>query len=207
MSFEIPESSHSVTQYIDGLRVGDQVAAQQIWERFLGRLIRLADRKLQGTRRRSADEEDLVQIAFAQFFRQIERGRFSKLNDRNDLWQVLAMLVERRAIDQIRRNNTQKSGGGELRGESIFVVPGEKDAAGIAGTPDKFYPTPKMAEELTEVFRELFHDLDDGELRHIALLKMEGYTNREIAEMLSTSMRTIERRLDQIRTKWKGLDR
>jgi RNA polymerase sigma factor (sigma-70 family) len=211
MTIENPESeqsesqseSHSVTQYIDGLRQGDQEAAQRVWERFLKRLIRHADRKLKATRRRSADEEDVVQKAFAQFFRQVELGRFPKLNDRNDLWQVLAMLVERRAIDQIRKNNTQRQGDGDLHGESIFIQPGEMDRAGIAGMPD-MNPTPEMAAELTDVFRQRIDGLGRDDYRQIALLKMEGFTNREISEQLGTSLRTVERRLDQIRSIWSG---
>ena len=167
------------------------------------RLIRHADRKLKATRRRSADEEDIVQKAFAQFFRQVEQGRFSKLNDRNDLWQVLAMLVERRAIDQIRKNNTQCQGGGDLHGESVFLHPGELERAGIAGMPD-LNPTPEMAAELTDVFRQRIDGLGRDDYRQIALLKMEGFTNHEIAEQLGTSLRTIERRLDQIRSIWSG---
>ena len=57
------------------------------------------------------DGEDVVQQAFSEFFFQVQEGRFPKLNDRDDLWQVLAMLVDRRAKDQIRRQNSLRAGG------------------------------------------------------------------------------------------------
>jgi DNA-directed RNA polymerase specialized sigma24 family protein len=48
----------------------------------------------------------------------------------------------------------------------------------------------------------LLERLDDTELCSIALLKMEGYSNREIAEKLSYTSRTVERRLRLIRALW-----
>ena len=198
---EYSESGHSVTQYIDGLRDGDQEAAQKIWERFFDRLIRLADRKLKKTRRRSEDEEDIVQIAFSQFFRQVEQGRFPRLDDRDDLWQVLAMLVERKAIDKIRKNNAPRHGGGELHGESIFIVPGEAERAGISAAPDML-PTPEMAAEMMDVFKDRMERLGREDYRQIVLLKMEAFTNQQIAQQMKTSTRTVERRLEQIRSIW-----
>ena len=115
MNIEHPQKEdsheqHSVSKYIQGLKTGDEEATQKIWERFLNRLIRLADGKLK-TNRKAMDEEDVVQNAFAQFFQQVQEGRFAKLDDRNDLWQVLAMLVDRRAKDQDRHTY----GGGRTR--------------------------------------------------------------------------------------------
>lgn len=195
-------SEHSVTQYIEGLKQGDQEAAQKIWERFLNRLIRLADQKLKSSPRKAMNEEDVVQQAFADFFRQVQDGRFSKLNDRNDLWQILAMLVDRRATDQIRKQTTQKAGGGTVRTESIFIMPGDPSGqVGIAGIPD-MVPTPELAAEFTDLFGQRLAALKDNDYQQIALLKMQGHTNREIADSLGSSLRTVERRLDQIRSIW-----
>ena len=44
--------------------------------------------------------------------------------------------------------------------------------------------------------------LADADLRALAIAKMEGYTNQEIAERLDCSLRTVERRLHLIRKKW-----
>jgi len=43
-------------------------------------------------------------------------------------------------------------------------------------------------------------------LRSIAVWKWEGYSNREIASMLGCCSRTIERKLDVIRTIWNEED-
>ena len=55
-----------------------------------------------------------------------------------------------------------------------------------------------MAEEC----QRLLDALGDDNLKAIAVLKMEGYAVEEIAQRLNTAKRTIERRLQMIRTCW-----
>ncbi len=203
MAINTMDSEHSVTQYIEDLKRGDHDAAQKIWERFLHRLIALADIKLKASPRKAMDEEDIVQAAFTQFFHQVEQGRFPKLDDRDDLWQVLAMLVDRRAKDQIKQQNTQRAGGGNVRGESIFLTTSDSDNnAGIAGVAGSWVPAPDLAAAMAELLRKRLAGLPDDEYRQIALLKMEGYSNTEIADKLDIALRTVERRLSDIRETW-----
>lgn len=198
-------SENSVSQYIDGLRRGDEHAAQRIWERFYKRLIAQADQKLKASPRKAMDEEDVVQRAFTDFFAQVKLGRFPKLEDRNDLWQILAMLVDRRAKDQIKHQMSQKAGGGRVRTESVFLVPDTSAGDnGIAQIRD-LLPTPELAVEFMELLQERLSALRDDEQRQIALYKMQGYSNREIAEVLMSSERTIERSLHSIRKQWESL--
>jgi len=51
--------------------------------------------------------------------------------------------------------------------------------------------------------RRLLDTLPDAELRQIALWKVEGYTNEEIAARLDCVPRTIERKVSRIRLLWK----
>ena len=64
-------------------------------------------------------------------------------------------------------------------------------------------PSPEFAAMMAEELRSLLEFLDDGEFRAIALGKMEGYSNEELADRLDCSVRTIERRLGLIREKLK----
>ena len=43
------------------------------------------------------------------------------LEDRDDLWQILAVITTRKAMRQLRRERAQKRGGGEIRGESSEI--------------------------------------------------------------------------------------
>jgi len=48
----------------------------------------------------------------------------------------------------------------------------------------------------------LLSSLRDDGLRSIAVLKLEGYSNPEIAVKLDSSLRSIERKLALIRQQW-----
>ena len=56
-------SDTSVTTWIKGLKAGKEEAARQLWERFFGRLVDLARKKLGGAPRRISDEEDVALAA------------------------------------------------------------------------------------------------------------------------------------------------
>lgn len=90
-------SEGSVTRWIDLLKAGDAGAAQKLWERYFPRLVGLARKKLQGAKKGVADEEDVALNAFDSFCRGAEAGRFPRLDDRDNLWQLLVVLTARKA--------------------------------------------------------------------------------------------------------------
>ena len=204
-------SDQSVTQWIEALKHGRQkdqrVAANDLWSRYVARLIRVAQIQLRSGSRRVADEEDVVVTAFESFLRGVEQGRFHHLKDRNDLWQILVMLTERKAVDQRRAYSAKKRGNAQVRGESVFAE-GEAHAShqAFAGFVD-LNPSPEFAAQATEELARLLAILENDELRRIAVLKMEGYTNQEIANQLTKSISSIERKLALIREIWVAANR
>lgn len=190
----------SVTQLIAEVKDGDQQAAQAIWERYFQQLASLARRKLAGAPRRAADEEDAALSAFGSMLRGVEVGRFERLDDRDDLWQVLAMLTARKAINQRKREAAQKRGGGQVRGESAFgdvAAEGEGELAGIAAVVDSL-PSSATLAEMEDELRRLFDLLDDDQ-RQMVLWRLEGYTNREIAQRLDRTNSWVERKFRLVR--------
>ncbi len=145
-----------------------------------------------------ADEEDVAICAFEAFLRGVEAGRFSQLDDRNDLWHILVMLSERRAVDQIRVELTEKRGGGHVRGDSALGTVSTSVAADGFDQLAAAEPAPDFAVQASEELRQL----DDDELQRVAVAKMEAYTNAEIAEQLGKSVSSIERKLSLIRAIW-----
>ena len=194
---------HSITKLLQDLKDGHSDASKQLWDRFIHRLISAAHKRLQNIPRRAADEEDVALSAFDAFFRGVEEGRFQRLENRDDLWQVLAMLVERKAIAVLRRELADKRGGGLNRGESAFdkMLQDSSADAGIDQIADR---NPLAVEGFTQEVRELLEALDDELLEKLAMRKLEGYTNRQIAEQLDISLRAVERKLQLIRTKWES---
>jgi DNA-directed RNA polymerase specialized sigma24 family protein len=192
------------TTWIERLIAGDSLAAQRIWQQYHERLVRLARHKLVGGRRRMADEEDVVVIAFNSFFRGIQRGRFPKLEDRDDLWQLLVMLTARKAIDQVQFDNRQKRGGGKVFGESSCLERGSigEGMNWVIGTE----PTPEFALQMAEQMEIMLGRLGDDTLQRVALAKLDGLTDQEIADQMGLGLRTIERKLNLIRAIWKDRD-
>lgn len=190
-----------ITLWLNQLAQGDELAAQRIWEHYFQRLCLLARRKLGDAPRRMADEEDVVLSAFNSFCQAAAIGRFPQLNDRHDLWQVLVMITVRKAISQFRHEHYQKRGGGVVRGESVFLGAGStSDVQGI-GKVLGDEPTPEFAAAVSEQCSRLLGLLDES-LRTVALWKLEGYTNEEIATKLNCVTTTVERKLARIRKAW-----
>jgi len=192
----------SVTEWIESLHRGSGDAAQKIWQRYIERLVREADRCLKALPRRSADEQDIAQEAFACFFRAVEAGRFPNLDDRDDLWQVLAMLADRRAKDQMRRELADRRNGGKVRDEAALSPPSNQSASGAAGFDQFESPdvTPASAEELIRLIETSFPNLQDEVLQQIALDRAQAYTNEEIAQRRGMSLRGVERKIHLIRS-------
>jgi DNA-directed RNA polymerase specialized sigma24 family protein len=193
----------SVTNWIVQLKAGDPAAAQPLWERYFQRMVALARTRLQGARRREADEEDVALSAFDSFCRGAMRGRFPQLADRDDLWPLLVVITARKALDLLERQGRLKRGGGRLRGESALLDPADPGNGGIEQVVGD-EPTPEFAAEVAEECQRLLDKLGDDELRQIAVWKMEGDTNEQIAERLGCALATVERRLRVIRRLWEG---
>ncbi len=197
------DEPESVSQWIALLKADNSAdAAQELYARYVNRLMTLARAKLDQHPRRLADEEDVAHCALASFFRQVGRGSFPQLNDRQDLWQILIMLTDRRVVDLKRKHYCRKRGAGCEVGESAM-------AACRNGTCYRPFeqvidqePTADFAAEFIELCDRLVAQLDDPLLRQIAARKLEGRTNDEIAEELGCVRRTVQRKLSLIRNVW-----
>jgi RNA polymerase sigma factor (sigma-70 family) len=186
-------SGGSVTNWFEELENGNSVAAQALWERYFPELVRVARDRLRGVRRGISDEEDIALSAMDSFLNAAQKGRFPNLADRDELWRLLIRITARKVVDLKRRETRQRRGGGLVQGES---------ALGRIEHAPEGVPTPEFAAIMAEEYRRLLASLSDPDLETLAVSKMEGYTNAEISEQAGCSVRTVERRLRLIRTKW-----
>ncbi len=194
-------SPGSVTHWLNLLKAGDPAAAQPLWERYFRRLTGLARAKLRGLPRQAVDEEDVALSAFDSFCRAVERGRFPRLDDRDDLTHVLLMLTARKALDLRLHEGRQKRGGGRVVTETDLALAegnAEENLAEIIGRE----PTPEFAAQMEEEYQRLLGLLGNEQLRQIAAAKMEGYTTEEIAARLGCAPCTVSRKVQKIRERW-----
>ena len=177
----------SITRLIRAVQDGSSSAVRPLLSVYFDRLVRLARKRLRHLPGLGGYDEDLALRSFHSICRRLrDRARPLKLADRGDLWRLLATRTISRAIDLIRRYRP---------GE----VPGDLDVMQLLSRE----PTPDEAAELADECRRLLDALAEPELRQIALWKVEGYTNEEVAARLDCVPRTVERKLSRIRLLWK----
>jgi DNA-directed RNA polymerase specialized sigma24 family protein len=189
------DTEGSVTRWISALKQGDQAAESGVWESYFRRLVGLARTRLRDVSRRVADEEDVALSAFDSFCRRAQAGNFRSLHDRNDLWQILALITVRKAVD-LRNYEGRRSGRtGQVRSLTELTQ-------AVLDTVGADEPTPELAAQFAEEFQRLIEQLGDPTLRSVAMFKLHGYTNDEIASRLGCVTSTVERKLARIRGTW-----
>jgi DNA-directed RNA polymerase specialized sigma24 family protein len=196
----------SVTHWLGAIKNGEAAAAQKLWEAYYRRLVGLARRRLGSAPRGGGYEEDVALSALNSFFAGVTHGRFPQLSDRDDLWRLLVLITARKAIDQINHERRKKR-----RPDSVVQVwadadlddsEGEGALAQVIGNE----PTPEFAAQFAEEYERRLHSLNSPELRSVAVWKMEGFTNGEIAQKLGCVERSVERKLNLIRSRWSRED-
>jgi RNA polymerase sigma factor (sigma-70 family) len=179
--------TQSITRLIRAMRAGRNSAVGPLLEAYFDRLVQLARKRLQDLPGMAAYDEDVALRSFHSLCQRIrDPARPLDLTSRDDLWRLLATRTISRAIDLIRRHRP---------GE----VPGDHDVEQLLNRE----PTPEQAAEVADECRRLLDMLGDPELRQIALWKVEGYTNEQIAARLDCVPRTVERKVGRIRLLWK----
>lgn len=194
-------SQEPITHWIEELKRGNAAAVEVVWDRYFPQLVELARGKLRGLAGRMADEEDVALSALDSFCRAAQRGCFPNLSDRHGLWRLLFQATVRKAVDLARHERRLVRGGGRVQSEAVLDGNASaSDAQGLAGVADDLV-APELAVMMADECRRLLAHLEPG-LRTLALAKMEGYSNEEIAQRVGRSVRTIERRLHLIRRLW-----
>jgi DNA-directed RNA polymerase specialized sigma24 family protein len=190
--------SHSITVWLEELKRGNGDAARRIWERYFPDLVALARQKLRGVPQRMEDEEDVALSALDSFCRAADLGRFPDLNDRRSLWRLLSRITHRKAIDVARRTHTKLGEANVRHLESSVAENGR-----VLDLAHDNELEADVAAMVTEQLHHLLQLLPDNQLRRIAIARMEGRTNKEIAQLIGRAVRTVERRLAYIRVIWK----
>jgi RNA polymerase sigma factor (sigma-70 family) len=186
MSLMASPDTPSVTQLIRAAQHDRASAVGPLLAVYFDRLVQLARRRLQNLPGMADYDEDLALHSFYSVYRRLrDPQRPLQLAGRDDLWRLLAARTISRAIDLIRRHR-------------LGEVPGEYSLEQLLTRE----PTPEEAAATADECRRLLDLLEEPELRQVALLKVEGYTNEEIAARLDCVPRTVERKVRRIRLLW-----
>lgn len=172
------------------MRLGDDVAAEYLWKFVKAKLTSLARRKLGTTG--PYDEEDVALEAFAALCDGLQKGNLDDIENRQSLWRMLAVIAVNRARKFARDEKRLRRGGAMSRNVDQSVL---QNASSDEASPD-------VSLLAKDEYRRLLGLLGKDELKRIALLKVDGHTNEEIAEIAGCTRRSIQRRLKLIRDIW-----
>lgn len=191
-----------ITQWLGGLKRGESHAQAVIWEQIFERVVRMARRKLehQGLERRTRDEEDIALSAIRCLFQKASSGGFEQLEDSTHLWKLLAKFTKGKVNDDRKKHHALKRGGSGQDKIHTFEenVLGVREEGGGIEQVLGHETTPEIIMAMDEAVAAL-----PAELQPVAVYRLEGKNDKQIAQALNVSVKTIQRRLKSIEQHWR----
>ena len=191
----MPENQDdTVSDWIANLKSGDDDAMSPIWNRYFERLCEYAGKKLGNARTTVVDRNDLAASSLNALWMGAKHGRFKKLESRQDLWQLLVVIASRKAANVHRKERIR----GE-RGESVLGK--DQSSAVLLADILKAPHSETILDQIPLSCEELL-DLLDEKHREVALMRLAGHSNQEIADHRDCSVKSVERYMKLIRSIW-----
>ena len=172
------------------LRLRDQrdSAAEDVFFDYVERLTALVRSRMANRLARKFDPEDVVQSAFRSFFVAARNGRL-KPDDADSLWRILVTFILRKLNRRIEKFSAAKrSIALEVAENRIIVDPAS------------------MAEHAVILADEIEHLLRSQTKRDRKMieLRLQGHSQKQIAEDLGISERTVRRTLETVRSNYQS---
>jgi RNA polymerase sigma-70 factor (ECF subfamily) len=187
-----PSGRHSDQILLQRFQEGHSDASTLLYLRYAKRLHALAESQSSGDLARRLDPEDIVQSVFRTFFRRAAAGRYA-VPDGEEIWKLLLVI----ALNKLRsagshyraaKRDVRRTAGGEsyevaLENQAV----GDETALAI----------------LRMVIDQLLADLPAAQQRMVQL-RIEGHEVSEVAQKTNRSKRSVERVLQEFRTRLKS---
>ncbi len=168
------------------------IATEQLYRRYADRIRALARRAMSSALVRRVEVDDIVQSVFRRFFKAVDQGRYA-IPSGEDLGDLLVAITLNRvrseeAYHRAKRRDLRKTTGGE----------------GLAEVPGPECSGDDLGRDLPVVVNELIESLPPDH-RQVVADRMEGFEVAEIAARIGRSKRTVERMLQDARSRLKTL--
>ena len=177
---------------VDRLRSGDSRAADELFSRYVGRLLELARGRLSAKLARRVDAEDIVQSAYRSFFVRAQQGEYA-IGATGDLWKLLVAIT----INKVRGQAEFHSAGKRSLGAEQSMRAGP-DLPPVELAVVTREPGPDEAALLCEMVEGLMVNMDETQRRMLEL-RLQGYQIEEIATEVQRSERGVRRLLDKVK--------
>jgi RNA polymerase sigma-70 factor (ECF subfamily) len=128
------------------------------------------------------DAEDLAQDVFVEVFRSLEQFR-----EESKLSTWIYRIAVTKSLDHLRRMNRKK------RFTSLKRIIGIEDPADDIPAPSRNNPAEACTDnERAQVLQNALNTLPESQKTAFLLSKQEGFSNQEIADILKTSVSSVE---------------
>ena len=196
------ESADELAETICQLNRVSADEAERIWQKFFPRLMRFAKTRITHLRTGAFDEEDIALSAIKSFFRCMEAGKYQAIEGDDELWRLLVTITSRKITAQLRRQMAAKRANEHT--ESVF---GDADGAhdsfapGLAQVMDK-RNLPESTSAVINACEEMLGLLTNEMVKRTAIMRLEGYSNQEIAAELQCSVARVKQRVAKAKQVW-----
>ncbi len=179
--------------WIQQLLDGDEQAAVAFWNRFGNGLFQVAQARISSRLRQRVGPDDVVQSVCRTFFRRAKGGQFT-LEDSESLWRLLCAITLTKIRQHARFHSRQKRGVDREQPLS--------DGSGKVQDQLARYEISEAEEAVMFVdqLEQLLAGLD-AEEQHVVDLKLQSFTNQEVAEQLGCSERTVRRLMKRVQSR------
>jgi RNA polymerase sigma-70 factor (ECF subfamily) len=163
---------------------------RQLYEQYAERLLACARRRISQRLASRVDPDDVVQSVFRTVVGRMKEGRF-EIKDQDDLCKLLTRITVNKTLRQVEFHKAAKRNPNLEQGQS------ERAEEELRRVLDKG-PGPEAEVVFADELEHFMNQLRPEEQR-ILELKMNGYSNREIAEQLGSYERKVTRVIERIR--------
>lgn len=175
------------------LQGGQPDASTELYLRYAERLHALAASQTSADLARQVDPEEIVQSVFRTFFRRAAQGHYV-VPDGEELWKLLLVIALNKvraagAFHRAAKRDIRMTARGEAFDRAVESEPGRDESALTV---------------LRMVIDELLEGMPEQNRRMIEL-RIEGHEVSEIAEQVQRSKRSVERVLQDFRTRLNAL--
>jgi RNA polymerase sigma-70 factor (ECF subfamily) len=180
---------------VRGLVAGDHQAYAEFWERYGQRLKGVVRSKFPISLKRRLEPDDLVQSACRSFFRRATAGQL-ELSDGESLWRLICAIALNKMKMKQRFHYAQRRGVTRERDLASEPHDSNSDMYEPAAKGDSPDDAAMFADQLEQIMLLL-----NTTEQQILQLRLEDFTNEEIADQLRRSERTVRRILKRLQGK------
>lgn len=180
------DSQHLVKR----LRDGESRAANEVFERYMLRLVALARTRISPKLARRVDPEDVVQSAYRSFFRRVANDEIV-FQRAGDLWRLLAAFTINKLRGQVEHHTARRR---DIDRELHATGAINAEIFDAGATEPTVEQVAMLSDELADVMCQM-----PARERAVLEGRLQGRTIEEIAAELDCSQRTVRRQLEHCR--------